>query len=89
VRLQGHRDILQKRGARACEAKRQTFPPRGYVRSAGQKALRGKKPIYESLFFSFMATKVLGFCGQEQTNVHLSAVSLILDINLNLALLLA
>ena len=44
MRLQGHRDILQKRRARACEAKGQTFPVRGSGRSAGQRPVRQKKP---------------------------------------------
>jgi len=42
VRLQGHRDILQKRGACGCEAKGQTFPAVVLVALQG-KGLCGKE----------------------------------------------
>jgi hypothetical protein len=69
VRLQGHRDILQKRGASACEAMGQTFPARGSGRPAGQRPVR-QRSLSEKSTLLLWCIKVMGLCGQEQTNAN-------------------
>jgi hypothetical protein len=58
VRLQGHRDILQKRGASGCVAKGQTFTACGSAVSAGQGPVRQRSLMKKSTFVTFGAAKV-------------------------------
>jgi len=53
-----------------CEAKGQTFPARGSDRAAGQRPRAQRSLTVKSIFVTFDASKVMGLCGQEQTDAY-------------------